>query len=214
MKQVYLLLTKTHTKVASLVRYFGKTSYNHCSLALDKELTQLYSFARPQQHGLFLGKLVKETKDRYTNGDHVCVESCVIEIPVADEQYDLICARIAEIEQDEEYMYNFMSALSYPFNKKGMHVYKSYTCVEFVCAVLQTADSRLTDETLHYIPDDLYHLYQDFVIYSGDLRNYMAPVQKDERYYGALTFSLMVLNLMAVNKIVKRVLFSILIDML
>ena len=213
MKSIYILLTKTHTKVASLVRYFAKTSYNHCSLALNKELTDLYAFARPEQHGLLLGRLVKETKDRYTNGDRVHVESCVIEVLLTDEQYEMISSKISEIEQDDEYMYNFISALSYPFTK-GMSVYKSYTCVEFVCAMLQIADSRLSDEACRYIPDDLYALYQDSVIFQGDLRNYMAPAKKDEHYYGALTFSLMFLNLIAAHKIVKRIMFSILFDML
>ena len=100
-KAIYVLLTRTQTKVASLVRRFGNVKYyNHCALALDKELTQLFAFARPEQHGLLLGKMVRETIDRYSNGDTVDIPACVVEFPLTEEEYKMVCDRVHEIESD------------------------------------------------------------------------------------------------------------------
>lgn len=214
MKAVYVLLTRTQTKVAALVRHFGHVKYyNHCSFALDKELTQLYAFARPEQHGLLLGKMVRETKDRYTYGDTMNIPSCVLEIPVTDQQYEMISSRVHEIENDKEYMYNFLSVITHPFTG-GLSVYKSYSCVEFVAALLKLIDPALSKEACRYLPDDLYLHYQDRIFYEGDLRNYMSKSKHDDLYFKGLSWSLLFLNMIALDKIIRRCLFSIFIDLL
>lgn len=211
-KTIYVLLTRTQTKVAALVRRFGRVKYyNHCALALDKDLTQLYAFARPQQHGLLLGKMVRETKDRYTNGETIHVPACVLEIPVTEQQYEMICCRVHEIEQDKEYMYNFLSVITHPF-KGGMSVYKSYSCVEFVAAILKMIDHNLSKEACRYLPDDLYLHYQNKISFEGDLREYMSTEHRDEHYFKELSWGLFFLNMMALDKIIRRCLFSIFID--
>ena len=212
-KAIYVLLSRTQTKVASLVRRFGHVKYyNHCALALDKELTQLYAFARPEQHGLLLGKMVRETKDRYTNGDTVSIPACVLEIPVTEEQYELVSKRVREIENDKEYMYNFLSVITHPF-KGGMSVYKSYSCVEFVAAILKMIDANLCKEACRYLPDDLYLHYQDKIAFEGDLRSYMSQSKRDDVYFKGLSWGLLFLNVVALDKIIRRCLFSIFLDL-
>ena len=212
-KSIYLLFTQTYTFSAFLIRSFGKVKYNHCAIAMDKELNQLYSFARPQQHGLFLGKLVKETKDRYTRNDTVSVPCALVEIPLSSSQYALIQKRIQEIELDKEYMYNFMSVLTYPISG-GFQVYKSYSCVEFTASLMQLIDSSLTQPAYSYTPDELLKRYLDFLVYHGDLREYMSLKRRDEHYYAAMTLSLICLNVYGIYKIIKRCAFSLLLHFL
>ena len=181
-------------------------------MALDKDLTQLYAFARPEQHGLLLGKMVRETKDRYTNGDTMHIPACVLEIPVTDEEYELVYNRVQEIENDKEYMYNFLSVITHPF-KGGMSVYKSYSCVEFVAAMLKMIDRRLSKEACRYLPDDLYLHYQNEIRFEGDLRDYMSTEQRDDRYFKGLSWGLLFLNMIALYKIIRRCLFSLFIDL-
>ena len=212
-KAIYVLLTRTQTKVASLVRRFGNVKYyNHCALALDKELTQLFAFARPEQHGLLLGKMVRETKDRYTNGDTVDIPACVVEFPLTEEEYKMVCDRVHEIESDKEYMCNFLSVITHPF-KGGMNVYKSYSCVEFVAAILKMIDSELSLDACRYLPDDLYLRYQDKILFEGDLRDYMSVSKRDDSYFKGLSWGLLFLNMIALDKIIRRCLFSIFIDL-
>lgn len=45
-KKIYLLLTRTGTKFSTIIHRVTKYEYTHASIALDKELNQLYSFGR------------------------------------------------------------------------------------------------------------------------------------------------------------------------
>ena len=52
-KYIYVLLSRTHTTPARLIRFFTREPYSHASIALDIELNQLYSFARKHIHNPF-----------------------------------------------------------------------------------------------------------------------------------------------------------------
>lgn len=43
---VYLLLTDTGTVFSTAIKKYTRKPYNHASLALDQQLTEVYSFAR------------------------------------------------------------------------------------------------------------------------------------------------------------------------
>lgn len=211
-KYIYILLTHTHTFSAQLIRCFGHVKYNHCALALDEECCRLYSFARPEKNGLFLGKMVHESIDRYTLHHSVGVNCAVVKLPVSEDQYQQIEKRIHEIENDDEYMYNFLSVLTYPLSG-GFSVYKSYSCVEFVVSILKMIDSGLDQPAYRYTPDTLLKHYMDYLVYQGDLRKYLSLKKHDEQYFAAMTFSLLFLNLAGIYKILKRCIYSIFIDL-
>ena len=46
MKNIYLIITYTGTIPAKLIKLYTKNEYSHISISLDKELTEMYSFAR------------------------------------------------------------------------------------------------------------------------------------------------------------------------
>lgn len=212
-KKIYLLFTRTQTRIGFLIRLFSHAKYNHCAIALDRELTQLYSFARPQQHGIFLGKFVKESYDRYLLNSTMPLDAALVELSVSNEQYQMIEQRIHEIETDDEYMYNFVSVLTYPV-LKGMKVYKSYSCSEFVASLLQMSGQQLNKSACSYTPDDLFQVYERQTIYRGSLAQCMKFTGHDEQYYCALTFSLLFLNMAGIMKIIRRFAFSVLTQML
>ena len=118
---------------------------------------------------------------------------------MTEEEYKMVCDRVHEIENDKEYMYNFLSVITHPF-KGGMNVYKSYSCVEFVAAILKMVDLNLSEDACRYLPDDLYLRYQEKIVFEGDLRDYMS-------------WGLLFLNMIAFNKIIRRCLFSLFIDL-
>ena len=45
-KYIYVMLSRTHTIPARLIRLYSRVPYSHTSIALDPELSQMYSFAR------------------------------------------------------------------------------------------------------------------------------------------------------------------------
>ena len=49
-RYIYVLLSRTHTMPARLIRLFTGEPYSHTSIALDIELKSLYSFARKHIH--------------------------------------------------------------------------------------------------------------------------------------------------------------------
>lgn len=212
-KSVYILLSRTTTAVGSLVRHFGNVYYNHSALALDKDLSRLYSFGRPEHVSLFRGRFVKETIHRYLGNSKKNIPAVIIEIPVTEKQYFELEQKIQEIESDREYMYNLMSVLTYPIIG-GFRVYKSYSCIEFVIAMLQMFDYSLNLPACKYTPDDVYRLYQNYIIYDGDLNHYTQYEKKDESYFSKLTFALFCLNIFGFYKLMKRFMFSFFIEFL
>lgn len=212
-KSVYVLLSRTTTAVGSLVRRFGNVHYNHSALALDKDLSRLYSFGRPEHVSLFRGRFVKETIHRYLGNGKQSVPAVVIEIPVTDQQYLELEQKIQEIESDSEYMYNLISVLTYPFSG-DFHVYKSYSCIEFVIAMLQMFDRSLNQPAFRYTPDDVYRMYEKQIIYEGDLHQFVQPDKKDEPYFSKLTFALFCLNVFGFYKMMERFMISFFIETL
>ena len=92
-------------------------------------------------------------------------------------------------------------------------VYKSYSCVEFVAAILKMVDLDLSEDACRYLPDDLYLRYQDKVVFEGDLRDYMSSTKRDDYYFKGLSWGLLFLNMIAFNKIIRRCLFSLFVDL-
>ncbi|MBP3399260.1 MAG: hypothetical protein J6K75_05840, partial [Erysipelotrichaceae bacterium] len=137
----------------------------------------------------------------------------IIEIPVTTDQYAEIEHKIQEIESDSEYMYNLLSVITYPFSG-GFHVYKSYSCIEFVIAMLQMFDASLKNPAFTYTPDDLYKQYKNYIVYEGDLNEYIQSDVKDESYYSKLTFALFCLNVFGFYKMMERFMLSTLIEIL
>ena len=45
-EHLYVVLTRTNTIISRLIHLFTQDEYTHAALALDRELTEMYSFAR------------------------------------------------------------------------------------------------------------------------------------------------------------------------
>jgi hypothetical protein len=60
MKSIYIILTYTGTFPAKVIKYYTKHKYSHSSIALNKELTPMYSFARINPYIAFIGGFMEE----------------------------------------------------------------------------------------------------------------------------------------------------------
>ncbi|MBQ5917447.1 MAG: hypothetical protein IIW92_02640, partial [Lachnospiraceae bacterium] len=133
-KAIYLMISQTGTKFAKSIRKIGKQQYNHSSISLDADLRRTFGYARPQHNAVLMGRLVRESLERYTLGKDEPVQIAVFKVPVTEEQYEWVKKEIALRLNNEEYMYNLLSVLTYPF-VKGYSVENMFTCIEFVAYI-------------------------------------------------------------------------------
>lgn len=181
-KNIYVVISKTHTKFGGAIRFVTHTKYNHASIALDDNLDELYSFARKKYDSPMDSGLVKENVSRFTlckYDDDTPVK--IFKIPVTNVQYEKIKHKIALIASDNEYKYNLFSALTYPLFK-GVKTYKALTCIEFVMNMLAETDVVFDKPECSYHPQDLEVLLKKYEYYCGQLveyRNFDQDVDAD-----------------------------------
>lgn len=187
-KNIYLIISKTNTRFGRLIRKFGKIQYNHASIALDNELSEIYSFAR-QRHSLVLsGKLVRENISRFTLNIATTVDVTIFEVSVTEEQYAEVKKLIYDIYNDREYLYNLFSVLTYPLTK-GLSVYKAFTCNEFAMYVLTILGHKVEKPLFQYKPDDLLEILKDKVYYQGNLLEYVKEKSAVTDYFDGIGIS-------------------------
>lgn len=135
-KYIYVVFSKTPSKMGKCIRFVTRNRYNHVSLALSADLEVLYSFARYHINSPFVGGFVLETQQRYS-AKKKPVEIKICRVPVSLERYTAI-GEILETfyAQKEEMIYNSLNALLSVFHRK-FKLENAYTCIEFAAFVLE-----------------------------------------------------------------------------
>ena len=207
-KQIYIMISQTHTKIARLIRRFGKTKYNHAAVALDAGLERLYAFARPHHKGIFLARLVQETVFRYTLGKTDFVGVMIFRLEVTKEQYRWVSETIDKIQNDGEFVYNLLSVLTYPVFK-GFGTYKAFSCIEFIMYILGGVGYKADKPLYRYRPDDLRGLLADSLCFEGNLLDYKTgpAAAGDNSYYSPMSLRLIKDSSVAFKRICARSLF-------
>lgn len=204
-KSIYLIISKTNTKFGRLIRKFGGIQYNHASIALDSELSEIYSFAR-QRHSLVLtGKLVRENISRFTLNIATNVDVTIFEVPVTNEQYEEVKKLISDIYNDKDYLYNLFSVLTYPLTK-GLSVYKAFTCNEFAMYILKLLGHELKKPLYQYKPDDLLNMLSDKIFYQGNLLEYVVEKTAETDYFDGMKLVDIRESFLCISKLLFRTL--------
>ncbi len=183
-KYVYIMVSATYTKVGKIIRYATKAEYNHVSISFDENMETLYSFGRIRHCMPLVGGLVHETIDRFTLRSPRNVHIRIYRIPVSAAAYECGLKRIQEIACDDEYAYNFVSALTY-FIWQGVENYKTYVCSEFVSHMLRLMrpDLAFCKPDCKVIPDDFLLLLENYEVYSGNLSEYDKFIEVENELY-------------------------------
>jgi len=133
---LYVLLTSTPLKTGKFIRKFTRFEYNHCSISFDKNFKVLYSFSRKHKNATFYAGLVQESSLRYTTNEEI-TKVQIFKIPLRPKIYRKIKKYLHDLNNHEnEYIYNYLSLVTYPFHKK-VKVRKAYTCCEFTVHILK-----------------------------------------------------------------------------
>lgn len=128
-KFVYIILSRTNTKMGKFIRFMTHYEYNHVSISLNKNLKEIYSFARYYENTPFVGGFVVESILRYKKNK---AQIKIFKIPVNRKTYNDLKNYIEFIKiYKKKYIYNTFSAIFSVF-KIGLDIKNSYTCIEFI----------------------------------------------------------------------------------
>ncbi len=179
MKNIYLIFSATPYIIGKLIRGITAETYNHVSIALDRDMTVLYSFARRHCNTPLLGGFVKETRARYFSGGKAS-RIYVVEIPVTQEVYTQIADRLTKMYNNKEhYLYNHLSIFPALFHR-CIPVPDAYTCTEFAVSILRQAGFSFYEKR-HYTTDKLLKELNNFpAIYLGEMPESDTP---DEEFF-------------------------------
>lgn len=160
-KKLYVMISKTNTKMGNFIRFFTRYDYNHVSLSLDKELKSFVSFARIVQDAPLYGGFVTESFERFLHkGKNSLVK--IYEVDITNEKYDNLKKLFSLADNpDNGLVYNYLDALMTPVGI-NVKIKGAYTCLSFANTVLGT-----NCKNIKALSDTL----KDKLIYSGTIKD-------------------------------------------
>lgn len=175
---VYIVFSATPYKIGKLIRRFTGERYNHVSLALDRELEQMYSYARRHYRTPFYGGFVRESKARYYPGG-IPSQIKICRLPVSEGEFMHLARQLEEMyARREELLYNHLSVVTTPL-RRLVHLKDAAICTEFVAGQLH-AFGMPVDPGKYYSVGALEALLEDRTVYEGDA---LPPLQEDPEFF-------------------------------
>lgn len=176
MKKIYLVMTHTGSVISNLIRKHTGNMYNHISISLKEDLSEMYSFGRRHPYVFFYGGFVIETPRGGTFKRFKHTIANVLELSVPDEAYSIISDCLDRfIAERKRFKYNILGILKARKNINYQKSYRKFYCSQFVKYLLVCA---------HIIPEDFFgevvkpqafaEIEGATVIYEGLLREYDA----------------------------------------
>ena len=203
-KHIYVVLSSTASKFGRVIRLVTGDEYNHLSLALNSSLDDLCTFGRRKYTTPLNAGFVYEKLEYFTLNKHNTINVKIYKIPVTKRQYNKLIKILKEIKNDDEYMYNLFSALTYPFIG-GFHLYKSYTCVEFVASVLDKSNIVHIEKAYKITPNEYGNLLSKYEYFSGNLLDVLNKSGDADEFFEHDRFRKVAkTNLVTVGKLSKR----------
>lgn len=171
MKKIYLVFSYTGSFPSKIIKLYTRKEFSHISVSLDKNLNQMYSFARIYPYIAFIGGFVHEKPNEraFKRFKKTCAN--IVSVDVSDKQYYHLKQIIKKFENNpKDYKYNMLGFFFIPFHlqiKRKNHFY----CAEFVKYLLD--EINYENELPNLVkPADFMKLNNLENIYYGLLRNY------------------------------------------
>lgn len=174
MKYVYVVVSHSGSVISRLIRAFTKDEYSHVSVALDGDLSRMYSFSRLHTQVPIPGGFVRESRERGILCKFKNAEIVVLRIATDDAKYAALCAHLDEMYAErDKYHYNYRGFFAAGRGKPPAKRKYYYYCSEFVKDILERF--RLVDEgelPLAVRPVGFLRLRRGEEIYRGRLSGY------------------------------------------
>ena len=180
-KYIYVILSRTLTIPGKVIRKITGDEYSHASISLDKDLNEMYSFARLRYQTPMIGGFVRENVQSLSLGKEQEVMIKIFRIPVTNKQYRKISDTIEYFKKNEEkYLYNlfglilFLAGIQFPIRD-------SYICTEFVTQLLRENNIQAKYfQNRRITPMKIIKALQKYEYYQGSLQEYVATVEHEE----------------------------------
>lgn len=170
MKQIYIVLTYSGTALSTLIKKFTGDEFAHVSIALDKNLEQMYSFGRLRPYNPFVAGFVHEgihfgTFRRFSNTD-----AGVYSMQITDSQYKKIENKIYLMNKCSlPYTFNIIGLFAAGFNIR-IRKEHSFYCAEFVKYLMDKA--KIQNDLPEIIKPEHFKYMGLKMIYKGKLKDY------------------------------------------
>ena len=155
MHSLNVVVSRTSTKIGEMIRTVIGGKYNHCSFFLDDEIDIIYGFSRKYRDLWFTGCFTQENPLYYE-------EYLVYRIPLGDEEFERLSARVARM-CDHVKMYDYVAAalISIDVPKESN---RHYICSTFVADLLDKHTAVELNKNAHlYKPMDIFALMESAV---------------------------------------------------
>lgn len=164
-RTLYVMVSRTETGIARIIRAVSRYPYNHVSITLDDTLRSWYSFARYVQSAPLYSGFVRESAER------LCAESGDVKVKVYRVSIpEINAARLEQLmplagDPESGLIYNHFDAVA---NAMGYHipVPRCHTCLSFACEILDQQHTSI---------ESLCEALNQNLIYEGDLSKLTAP---------------------------------------
>lgn len=167
---LYIVLTRTNTVISRLIHLFTQDEYTHAALSLDRELDEMYSFARKWAYNPFIGRFKRECLDEGLYKVVRQLPGVIIEIDVSQSDYNEVRSIVKDfIDNQGKYKYHFLG-LFYGLFKIPVKTKDKFVCSQFVYHVLH--ESGITDfnRSANLVrPSDFLDL-DGKIVFKGDLK--------------------------------------------
>lgn len=170
-RRIYIVLTDTGTILNRIIKFYTNKPYNHVSISLDRELDELYSFARKKYYNPLIGGFVKEDRN---NNPILMKSKCVIYCLETDvETYNRVLNNIKEFYNNKDkFKYNILGLIGVIIKKEFKRKNK-YFCSQFVATVLKDSGIELISKKPCFtMPFDFAELDSLSFVYEGLLSKY------------------------------------------
>lgn len=171
------MLTHTGTILSQIIKCYTKDEFSHVSIALDKELKEMYSFGRLKANNPFIGGFVHEYINKGTFKRFYNTKTKIYSLVITDKEYENLKMNIKKIESEKEnYKFNILGLFAAGFQRK-IGKENSFYCAEFVKHIMEKSDisTNLPDIVK---PENFKEINGIQQVYDGLLRKYSVKENK------------------------------------
>lgn len=170
MKTVYVLLSRSDTLCARMIRLATAAKFNHVSICLDEDLGRFYSFARRRMHNPLIAGFIAENLRSGILGRNGYQPCLLFALDIPDEAHTHLQAVVdAFFAEYHRYRYNFIGVplcyLGIPFERRH-----HYLCSQYVAFMLRLTGSCTLPRPVSLMkPMHITQIPELRLVYSGPL---------------------------------------------
>lgn len=174
-KTIYIILTDTGSILSRMIRLYTRAELNHCSIAFDDQLDEVYSFGRKNPRNPFIGGFVKEdVRGHLFMSSHRPTNCAIFRCSLNAQSYNVIREQIHQIEADhDQYSYNILGLFGVLLNIEVKPA-KAFFCSQFISYLFECIGERIVNKPTSLVtPQDIAQSTKLKPLFYGALNQYL-----------------------------------------